>query len=121
MKHLVAAETLIKSLVKRRLAKVKKIKGVENTTDLLTNHVSKDVYLKLEKNTGYRQLTDEELKVSPEKMLVINSITTLRSSTDLVAAYESQAFERDRQLALQFANLSLVRDDQSDLKIQVES
>jgi hypothetical protein len=100
MKHLTAAQTLIRTLVKRRLAKVRQIGTKENIADLLTKNVDKDVYNTLGPLTGYRQLTDSEQCIVPVAMVVINKIGDLLSSEEIVAKHTALAQVLAKALAL---------------------
>ena len=103
MKHLTAAQTFIRTLVKRRLASVKKIGTADNTADLLTKHVLSSVYAKLLPNTGYREMTESERHVHIEKLQPINKLSELQSPKEILSAHEVRMQELAREEALQIA------------------
>jgi len=113
MRHVRACESFIRSLVKRRLVKVKKIPTKDNTSDLLTKHVKTEVLNYLLPNTGYRKLLEDELAKPSAEMTRINDIKVLKDAAWLVEAHEKRMTEKARAVAI----AQSTQDEQTDAEV----
>ena len=85
MRHLETAEAFIRQIVKRRLVKLRKIPGGDNTSDILTKHVTKEVLNKHWATTGWGD--HGESKAVEAKLERINMLSDLHPTEDIVAKH----------------------------------